>query len=150
MGPGPGPSGAPPGGPANAPAGAGAGAGGPPGAPPGPGGAPPAQQQQPQQPPIISPAIQHLDAIDEQVWLQLGSLAESMGEHDRALNAYESALRHNYHSVAALTLIAELHRTRENFPKVESSLLFLGVIKSIIAKVHAIMHTVINKNQLGS
>ncbi|KAG0303510.1 glucose repression mediator protein, partial [Linnemannia gamsii] len=115
MGPGPGPGGAPPGGPVNAPAGPGA--GGPPGAPPGPGGAPPAQQQQPQQPPIISPAIQHLDAIDEQVWLQLGSLAESMGEHDRALNAYESALRHNYHSVAALTLIAELHRTRENFPK---------------------------------
>lgn len=115
MGPGPGPGGVPPG-PANAPAGP---AGGPAGVPgPGPGGAPPAQPPQQQQPPIISPAIQHLDAIDEQVWLQLGSLAESMGEHDRALNAYESALRHNYHSVAALTLIAELHRTRENFPKV--------------------------------
>ncbi|KAH7049994.1 hypothetical protein BKA57DRAFT_393412 [Linnemannia elongata] len=112
MGPGPGPGGVPPG-PANAPAGP---AGGPAGVP-GPGGAPPAQPPQQQQPPIISPAIQHLDAIDEQVWLQLGSLAESMGEHDRALNAYESALRHNYHSVAALTLIAELHRTRENFPK---------------------------------
>ncbi|KAG0321842.1 hypothetical protein BGZ99_003675 [Dissophora globulifera] len=67
--------------------------------------------------PIITSSAQRLDAIDEQVWLQLGSLAESMGEYDRAMAAYESALRHNYHSVSAMNLIAELYRSRENFPK---------------------------------
>ncbi|KAF9984022.1 hypothetical protein BGZ75_004407 [Mortierella antarctica] len=67
--------------------------------------------------PIVASPAQRLDAIDEQVWLQLGSLAESMGEHDRAMAAYESALRHNYHSVNALKLIAELYRTRESFVK---------------------------------
>ncbi|KAG0260436.1 glucose repression mediator protein [Mortierella polycephala] len=67
--------------------------------------------------PIITSPAQRLDAIDEQVWLQIGSLAESMGEYDRAMAAYESALRHNYHSIGAMNLIAELYRTRENFPK---------------------------------
>ncbi|KAG0281428.1 glucose repression mediator protein [Linnemannia exigua] len=67
--------------------------------------------------PIIPSPAQRLDAIDEQVWLQIGSLAESMGEFDRAMNSYESALRHNYQSVNALNLIAELYRSRENFPK---------------------------------
>ncbi|KAF9099313.1 glucose repression mediator protein [Mortierella sp. AD031] len=67
--------------------------------------------------PLIPSPAQRLDAIDEQVWLQIGTLAESMGEFDRAMNSYESALRHNYQSVHALNLIAELYRTRENFPK---------------------------------
>ncbi|KAG0234472.1 hypothetical protein BGW41_001145 [Actinomortierella wolfii] len=90
---------------------------GPPGpaGPPGPPG-PPVQGPPPPQP-VPNSVIQRLDAIDEQVWLQLGSLAESMGEYDRAMAAYESALRHNYHSVNALTLIAELYRSRENFSK---------------------------------
>jgi tetratricopeptide (TPR) repeat protein len=68
--------------------------------------------------PIIPSPAQRLDSIDEQVWLQIGSLAESMGEFDRAMNSYESALRHNYQSINALNLIAELYRSRENFPKV--------------------------------
>src|SRR5690348_3031003 len=61
------------------------------------------------QAPIIASPAQRLDAIDEQVWLQIGSLAESMGEFDRAMNSYESALRHNYQSINALNLIAELY-----------------------------------------
>ena len=44
-----------------------------------------------------------------------------MGEYDRAMAAYEAALRHNYHSVSALKLIAELYRTRENFVKVKQT-----------------------------
>ncbi|KAI7822039.1 hypothetical protein BC939DRAFT_398209 [Gamsiella multidivaricata] len=40
-----------------------------------------------------------------------------MREYDRAMAAYEAALRHNYHSVSALNLIAELYRSRENFQK---------------------------------
>ncbi|GJJ70268.1 general transcriptional corepressor CYC8 [Entomortierella parvispora] len=67
--------------------------------------------------PVVTSPAQRLDAIDEQVWLQLGSLAESMGEFDRAMASYESALRHNHYSVSALNLIAELYRSRENFPK---------------------------------
>ena len=84
---------------------------------PGPGGPGPVPASGGPTPIVTSPA-QRLDAIDEQVWLQLGSLAESMGEFDRAMASYESALRHNYHSVSALNLIAELYRSRENFPKV--------------------------------
>ncbi|KAF8978356.1 hypothetical protein BGZ46_006568 [Entomortierella lignicola] len=84
-----------------------------PGPGPGPGPAPAGSGPAP----IVSSPAQRLDAIDEQVWLQLGSLAESMGDHDRAMAAYESALRHNYHSVNALNQIAELYRSRENFPK---------------------------------
>ncbi|KAF9911898.1 glucose repression mediator protein [Linnemannia zychae] len=67
--------------------------------------------------PIIPSPAQRLDAIDEQVWLQIGSLADSMGEFDRAMNSYESALRHNHQSINALNLIAELYRSRENFHK---------------------------------
>ena len=47
-----------------------------------------------------------------------GSLSELMGEHDRALEAYENALRHNPYSVKALTQVASLCRIREQFPKV--------------------------------
>lgn len=65
----------------------------------------------------ISPA-QTLSSINSEAWLQLGALAESMGEYDRAMASYESALRHSYHPVTALNQIAELYRSRENFPKV--------------------------------
>lgn len=78
----------------------------------GPGPAPPSSSGPPPSP------AQRLDAIDEQAWLQLGSLAESMGEYDRAMAAYESALRHNNYSINALNSIAELCRSRENFSKV--------------------------------
>ncbi|ORZ08777.1 hypothetical protein BCR41DRAFT_378547 [Lobosporangium transversale] len=84
---------------------------------PGPGPGPGLVPTAPGSTPIVNSPAQRLDAIDEQVWLQLGSLAESMGEYDRAMAAYESALRHNYQSVNALNLIAELFRSRENFPK---------------------------------
>ncbi|KAG0050425.1 glucose repression mediator protein [Gryganskiella cystojenkinii] len=88
--------------------------------PPGPGGPGPGPVPVPAgsgSAPVVNSPAQRLDAIDEQVWLQLGSLAESMGEFDRAMASYEAALRHNYHSVAAMNLIAELYRSRENFPK---------------------------------
>ncbi|KAF9132804.1 glucose repression mediator protein [Mortierella sp. 14UC] len=81
----------------------------------GPGGPHPAPGGGPA--PIIPSPAQRLDAIDEQVWLQIGSLADSMGEFDRAMNSYESALRHNHQSINALNLIAELYRSRENFHK---------------------------------
>ena len=48
---------------------------------------------------------------------QIGSLAELMGDLDGALQAYEHALRHNQWSVPAMTGIAAILRTREQFPK---------------------------------
>ncbi|KAJ6172101.1 Transcriptional corepressor Cyc8 [Penicillium chermesinum] len=38
---------------------------------------------------------QKISALNEQVWLQIGSLTELMGDLDGAMNAYEQALRHN-------------------------------------------------------
>ena len=48
----------------------------------------------------------------------IGSAAELMQEYDRAMSAYESALRHNAYSIAALSGIAALCRGREQFPRV--------------------------------
>ncbi|KAJ3053739.1 glucose repression mediator protein [Rhizophlyctis rosea] len=60
---------------------------------------------------------QKLQAQNEQNWLQVGTLAESMNEPDRAMSAYESALRHNPYSIPALTQIAALCRAREQYGK---------------------------------
>jgi tetratricopeptide (TPR) repeat protein len=46
-----------------------------------------------------------------------GALAEAMNEPDRAIAAYESALRHNSFSVPALTQIAALCRGREQYAR---------------------------------
>jgi tetratricopeptide (TPR) repeat protein len=46
-----------------------------------------------------------------------GTLAESMGEMDKAMKAYENALAHNPSSVPALTQIATLCRSREEYPR---------------------------------
>jgi hypothetical protein len=42
-----------------------------------------------------------------------------MADWDRAMNAYEAALRHNPYSIGALTQIASLCRGREQFAKVK-------------------------------
>lgn len=55
----------------------------------------------------------------------IGNAAELMHEYDRAMTAYESALRHNAYSVAALSSIASLCRGREQFPKVKKFYFFL-------------------------
>lgn len=44
-------------------------------------------------------------------------MAETIGDSDRALHAYESALRHNPYSAPALTQIAAQYRSREQFQK---------------------------------
>ncbi|KAJ2676819.1 glucose repression mediator protein [Coemansia spiralis] len=75
---------------------------------------PPSQQQQPQQP---ATAAQKLSSMTEDVWMQIGSLSEFMNESERALAAYENALRHNPYSQAALSQIANIYRGREDFEK---------------------------------
>ncbi|KAG0743393.1 hypothetical protein G6F57_009449 [Rhizopus arrhizus] len=61
--------------------------------------------------------IQKLASVNEQVWLKLGNLAEMMSDGEKAMNSYESALRHNPYSVAALTHIASICRGKEQFGK---------------------------------
>lgn len=51
-----------------------------------------------------------------------------MGDLDRALSAFEAALRHNPHSVAGLTQVAGIARIRENYTKVRIFLAFLAAV----------------------
>lgn len=60
---------------------------------------------------------QKIAALNEQVWLQIGSLTELMGDLDGAMSAYEQALRHNQWSIPAMNAISSILRTREQFPK---------------------------------
>ncbi|KAJ5666727.1 hypothetical protein N7462_011136 [Penicillium macrosclerotiorum] len=60
---------------------------------------------------------QKIAALNEQVWLQIGSLTELMGDLDGAMNAYEQALRHNQWSIPAMNAISCILRTKEQFPK---------------------------------
>lgn len=80
-------------------------------------------------------ANQTLTQLNEQAWVQVGefrsqtssantvlisrsgTLADLMGDLDGALQAYEHALRHQQWSVPAMTGIATILRTREQFAK---------------------------------
>ncbi|GAA5974976.1 hypothetical protein JCM11641_006786 [Rhodosporidiobolus odoratus] len=53
----------------------------------------------------------------EATWLQIGQTAEAVGDLDRAIAAYEAALRHNAYSVGALSQIAAICRSKEDFKK---------------------------------
>ncbi|GAA5944277.1 transcription regulator CYC8 [Sporobolomyces koalae] len=53
----------------------------------------------------------------EATWLQIGQTAEAMGDLDRAIASYESALRHNAYSIVALSQIAAICRSKEEFKK---------------------------------
>ncbi|ORY42975.1 hypothetical protein BCR35DRAFT_311237 [Leucosporidium creatinivorum] len=53
----------------------------------------------------------------EATWLQIGQTAEALGDLDRAVASYESALRHNAYSVVALSQIAAICRSKEEFKK---------------------------------
>lgn len=76
----------------------------------------PLQQTQGQKGPPLSTA-QKIAALNEQVWLQIGTLTELMGDLDGAMNAYEQALRHNQWSIPAMNAISCILRTKEQFPK---------------------------------
>ncbi|KAJ5907704.1 hypothetical protein N7495_000386 [Penicillium taxi] len=60
---------------------------------------------------------QKIAALNEQVWIQIGSLTELMGDLDGSMNAYEQALRHNTWSIPAMNAISLILRTKEQFPK---------------------------------
>lgn len=46
-----------------------------------------------------------------------GATAETLGDLDRATTSYESALRHNAYSIVALSQIAAICRSKEEFKK---------------------------------
>nr|CAG8488202.1 3591_t:CDS:10 [Entrophospora candida] len=56
------------------------------------------------------PCLQKLSQANESTWIVLGATAELMHEDERAMSAYESALRHNVYSIPALQSIAALYR----------------------------------------
>lgn len=61
---------------------------------------------------------ERLAIVNEQAWISLGNLAESMTDSSRALAFYKWALKHNPRSVDALSRIASLYRHQEQFDKV--------------------------------
>ncbi|SZF02562.1 unnamed protein product [Blumeria hordei] len=79
-----------------------------------PGGPPPAGMPQSQHP---FPVAQQLAAMNEAVWLQIGSLAELLNNLDEAMGAYEHALRANPRSIPAMSAISSILRTQEQFYK---------------------------------
>jgi tetratricopeptide (TPR) repeat protein len=66
-----------------------------------------------------------LGSANENAWLRLGSLGERMNDLDKALYCYENTLRHNPYNIKALTQIASIHRTREQYPKVPLQIFFV-------------------------
>ncbi|WVR03385.1 hypothetical protein IAU60_000376 [Kwoniella sp. DSM 27419] len=54
---------------------------------------------------------------NENTWMLIGAVAEGMNNQDRALSAFENALRHNPSSVLGLNAVASIARSRDNFDK---------------------------------
>lgn len=50
-------------------------------------------------------------------WLAIGSLAESLGDLEKATSLYDTALRHNPNNPDALTRLANIYRSRDHFLK---------------------------------
>ncbi|BFZ64416.1 glucose repression mediator protein [Saitoella coloradoensis] len=61
--------------------------------------------------------LQKLASVNEQVWLQIGNVAELMNDLDRALTSYESALRQNPYSIPAMNHIATILREKQQYPR---------------------------------
>lgn len=65
--------------------------------------------------PNPKPTQQHLAAVNEATWLQLGQLSELMGELDGATQAYERAMSFNQWSVPAMLAISCILRSKDQF-----------------------------------
>ncbi|KAF2497615.1 TPR-like protein [Lophium mytilinum] len=61
-------------------------------------------------------ASEYLRNLNESLWVQIGSLSEQMHDLDGAIGCYEHALRHNAWSVPAMSGIAGILRTKDQFP----------------------------------
>ncbi|PTB43440.1 uncharacterized protein TrAFT101_001996 [Trichoderma asperellum] len=83
-----------------------------------PPGAPP-QNVQPAHfnPPHQIAGLNQITAMNEAVWLQIGSFSELLRVPDEAMHAYERALQANPNSTAAMNAIGMLLKGREAFDK---------------------------------
>ncbi|OXG78291.1 general transcriptional repressor [Cryptococcus neoformans A2-102-5] len=61
--------------------------------------------------------LAQLAAANENTWMLIGAVAEGMNDQDRALSAFENALRHNPSSVLGLNAVASIARGRDDFDK---------------------------------
>lgn len=69
-----------------------------------------------QGPPWAAPS-RHIVAVNEALWMQIGSFSELLGNLDEAMIAYERALAANPNSIPAMNAISLILRTREDFHK---------------------------------
>ena len=58
-----------------------------------------------------------LEETTTATWLAIGLLAESLGDYERALASYDSALRHSPNNLEALIGLANIYRLRDVFFK---------------------------------
>lgn len=58
--------------------------------------------------------VAEMSAQNEQMWISLAQLAESMHDLDRAYRYYENVLAHNSDSIVALTCLGSLARSKNN------------------------------------
>lgn len=85
----------------------------------------PAQQQQQQQQQqrnstagsSSSAPLDPLTQSTAETWLSIASLAETLGDGDRAAMAYDATLQFNPSSAKALTSLAHLYRSRDMFQR---------------------------------
>ena len=74
-----------------------------------------AQQQQQQQQQQRLPSSAALNETTVSTWLAIGSLAESLGDIERATASYNSALRHSPNNPDILVKIANTYRSKISF-----------------------------------
>ncbi|KAK8845387.1 hypothetical protein IAR55_006100 [Kwoniella newhampshirensis] len=61
--------------------------------------------------------LAQLANANENTWMLIGAVAEGLNNQDRALTAFENALRHNPSSILGLNAVASIARSRDNFDK---------------------------------
>ena len=61
--------------------------------------------------------LAQLASANENTWMLIGAVAEQMQDQDRALTAFENALRHNPTSILGLNAVASIARSRDDFDK---------------------------------
>jgi general transcriptional corepressor CYC8 len=61
--------------------------------------------------------IQRINQENESVWIQMGKLCEQMNDVDKALLAYEHVLKFNHFNIQALSQIASIYRSKDQFQK---------------------------------
>jgi hypothetical protein len=59
--------------------------------------------------------LSKLVSMNEQAWLKVGTLSESMGDTERAIYAYEAAARHNPYNSSILQRLGQAYLQQEKY-----------------------------------